>query len=172
MDIKLFLSDKALKSKDKTIGLCNALLNNSISLKNLIEFASAEKDLYKATCIESLEFAFKTNPSIATKESLDFVTIGLTSNSPRVKWESARVIANIAHLFINELDEAVENLIANSSHKGTVVRWSAAFALGEILKLESDKYRSWLLPKVNEIVSKEEKNTIKKIYLNAIKKIK
>ena len=79
------------------------------------------------------------------------------------------MISNTAHLFTEILDEAITNLLNNSTHKGTVVRWSAALALGEILKLKTTHHKK-LLPMLQSIVDKEEKNSIKKIYLDAIKK--
>lgn len=101
---------------------------------------------------------------------LEFVTQNLTSKAPRIKWEFARTIGNIAHLFPKNLKPAINNLLLNTSHPGTVVRWSAAFALGQIVKLNSSE-NSYLLPNIREIEEKEEKNSIRKIYLDALKKI-
>jgi HEAT repeat protein len=98
-----------------------------------------------------------------------FVTQALIAKAPRVKWESARVIGNTAHLFPDKLDEAIKNLLVNSKHEGTVVRWSAAFALGEILKLKT-KHNASLLSAIEAICNSDEKSSIKKIYLDAMKK--
>lgn len=148
--------------------MSNWLIENKISADKLIAFAETAKDPAKATCIEALEYATKQNPLIANKNCFQFVTQALTSKTPRVKWESARVIGNTAHLFQNELGKAIKNLLINTEHEGTVVRWSAAFALGEILKLKS-KCNKDLLPAMEAICSREEKQSIKKIYLMAIK---
>jgi hypothetical protein len=94
----------------------------------------------------------------------------LTAKAPRIKWESAKVIGNTANLFITKLDTPIKNLLVNTEHEGTVVRWSAAFALGEILKLKT-KHNKQLLPAIEAICKREEKNSIKKIYLDAMKKI-
>ena len=94
----------------------------------------------------------------------------LTAKAPRVKWESAKVVGNIAHLYPAKLDTAIMHLLANTNHDGTVVRWSAAFALGEILKLKT-KHNSSLLSRIEKICDQEEKNSIKKIYQAAIKKL-
>ncbi|TND07972.1 MAG: Uncharacterized protein FD123_2780 [Bacteroidetes bacterium] len=169
MNIEELLSDKEQKPKAKTGTLSRWLLDQKISADDLVTFAGTAKDPAKATCIEALEFATKQKPAIAGQKCFQFVTQSLTAKAPRVKWESAKVIGNIAHLFPGKLDEAIKNLLDNSEHEGTVVRWSAAFALGEILKLKT-KHTKNLLPVMEAICKREEKNSIRKIYLDAIKK--
>jgi HEAT repeat protein len=171
MDILLLLNDKSIKPKEKTEMLSAWILDGKITINELIQFAETAKEPQKATCIEALEFATKQKPAVMSREGFQFVTQALTEKAPRIKWESAKVIGNTAHLFIAELDEAITNLRNNSSHEGTVVRWSAAFALGEILKLKT-KHNDELLPALQNIADKEEKNSIRKIYLDAIKKTK
>ena len=90
--------------------------------------------------------------------------------APRVKWESAKVIKNIAHLYPDKLDKAISNLLTNSEFSGTVVRWSAALALGEILKLKA-KQKKDLVPAVEAILRREEDNGIQKIYQRALKAV-
>ena len=137
----------------------------------LLAFAEKAKDAEKATCIEAIEFATKHNPNIADENVFEYVTKTLTENAPRVKWESARVIGNIAYLFPTKLKIAINNLLKNSEYDGTVVRWASAFALGEILKLRT-KHNRDLLPTIEAIYDREEDNGVKKKYLEAIKKVK
>jgi HEAT repeat protein len=170
MTIDELLKDKGLGAKERTETLSTWLLTHKINVGELISYAKDAKDSPKATCIEALEFATLQKPSLANKDVLEFVTQSLTEKAPRVKWESAKVIGNIAHLFPTKLDKAMDNLLLNSKHEGTVVRWSAAFALGEILKLKTNLNKK-LLPAVESIVKWEMKNSIKKIYLKAIKQI-
>jgi HEAT repeat protein len=94
----------------------------------------------------------------------------LTEKAPRVKWESAKVIGNIAHLYPDKLDDAIKNLLTNTEYDGTVVRWSAAFALGQIIKLKT-KRNKILIPAIEAICKREEQNSIGKIYLDALKKV-
>jgi hypothetical protein len=170
MNIEVLLNDKNINPKAKTEALAKFLLENKISLSNLIEFAAQAKDSPKATCIESIEFATKINPSIANIECLEFVSKCLTAKAPRVKWESAKVIGNIAQLFPDKIDSAIVNLLINTAHDGTVVRWCAAFALGEIIK-SKHTHNKVLLANIEAICEREEKNSIKKIYTTALKKI-
>lgn len=170
MNFKEIFDDKSLKSKQKTEFISKFLLDNSSKIDELIEFARISKDPVKATCIEAIEYATKSKPEIANLNCLNFVSKTLTEKAPRVKWESAKVIGNIAHLFPKKLDEAIKNLLYNTEHIGTVVRWSAAFALGEIVKIKTILNKE-LIPAIESICLREEKNSIKKIYLDALKKI-
>ena len=171
MEIAELLNDKSLKPKVKTETLSKWLVDNKITIDKLISFAQTAKDSPKATCIEAIEFATKNDPSIANENCLKFVSETLADKAPRVKWESAKVIGNIAILFPSKLNKAIDNLLTNTQHSGTVVRWAAAFALGEIAKLKT-KLNKELLPAIETICEREEKNSIKKIYLDAIKKSK
>lgn len=169
MDFKELFNDKSLKPKEKTEALSKWVMNNSKNVNLLIEFAETSKDPVKATCIEALEFTTKKDPEISSLYWLEFVSKTLKENAPRIKWESAKVIGNIAHLYPKKLDLALNNLLVNSEHSGTVVRWSTAFALGEIIKIRSSINKD-LIPAIENICNREEKNSIKKIYLDALKK--
>ncbi len=169
MSIEEFINDNYLKPSEKTETISKWLLEKTISIKELIDYAQTEKESVKATCIEAIEYATEEDPSIANENVLNFVSQTLNEKAPRVKWESARVIGNIAHLFPAKLNNAVGNLLANSDDSGTVVRWSTAFALSEILKLKT-KLNDELLPAVEAVSRREEKNSIKRIYNEAIKK--
>lgn len=171
MTIDELLKDKVLKPKEKTETISKWILDKTLPTDELIAFAEKQKDPAKATCVEAMEYATKLKPNIADETVLTFVTNSLTAKAPRIKWESAKVIGNIAHLFPKNLDKAIANLVTNTEHEGTVVRWSAAFALGEIIKLKT-KHNTDLLPLIENICEKEEKNSIKKFYLDAIKKTK
>ena len=171
MELQEIFNDKTIKAKAKTALISGMLRNGEISLTELISFAENVKEAVKATCIESIEFATKSSPSIASPECLKFVSKSLADKAPRIKWESAKVVGNIANQFPNELDPAVANLLTNTEHDGTVVRWSAAYALGEIIKSEYPK-ASELIPAIENIMNREEKNSIKKIYQQALKKVK
>jgi len=171
MDLETLLKDKNIKPKAKTEAISQELLAGTLSFDSLISVAKTAKDPDKATCIEALEYATQTRPAIATEECLNFVSVALAEKAPRVKWESARVVANIAPLFPDKLEEAIKNLLPNSEHSGTVVRWSAALALGEILKLNTS-HNVNLKPALEALCDREEKNSIKKIYQSALKKSK
>ena len=169
MDFEKILNNKEVKSKEKTETISQMLLNGKIIIGELIEFAQTCKDPAKATCIEAIEFATKAKPEIASLACLHFVSKTLAEKAPRVKWESAKVIGNIAHLYPAKLGDAIKNLLVNAEHPGTVVRWSAAFALAQIIKLKSSLNKE-LFPVIESICRREEKNSIRKIYIAALHK--
>lgn len=117
-----------------------------------------------------MEYATKQNPKIASEKVLIFVTNTLNAKAPRIKWESAKVIGNIAYLYPTQLKNSIDNLLTNTEHTGTVVRWSAAFALGEIIKLKTN-HNADLLSVIETICENEVKKSIKKIYSDALKKL-
>ncbi|MFP3596992.1 HEAT repeat domain-containing protein [Chryseobacterium sp. SIMBA_029] len=171
MTIEQVFQDKTVKAKAKVSAIGEWLINDELSSEELLAFADKQKATDKATCIEALEYATKKIPAIAGESVLEYVTKALQNNEPRVKWESAKVIGNIAKLFPTQLDKAISNLLLNAENTGTVVRWATAYALAEILKLKSDDHKELLL-KIESLCEKEEDNGVKKKYLDALKKIK
>ena len=169
MDFQLIFTSAELKPKEKTEQLSAWVCANPMAVSLLIEFASKSKDPVKATCMEALEFASRNHPDLAAENWFDFALAGLVEKAPRIKWESAKVIGNIAGRFADKLEPAIEALIKQAGHEGTVVRWSAAFALGEIVKLKKADL-GWLRNTLEQLAADEEKNSIQKIYLSALKK--
>jgi HEAT repeat protein len=170
MTIADILNDKTKKAKEKVETISKWLLDGSLPAEELIVFAESAKDQEKGTCIEAIEFATRQNATIADDNVLSFVTKTLTETAPRVKWESAKVVGNIAKLFPTKLTKPINNLLVNAKDNGTVVRWAAAFALGEILKLKTSHNKT-LLPAIEAICESEQDNAIKKKYIAAIKKV-
>lgn len=170
MTIDILLKDKTKKIKERTETISKWLLDGSMPVDELLAFAEKSKDSEKATCIEAIEYATKQNSKLADENVLIFVTKTLADKAPRVKWESARVIGNIAHLYPTKLSKSIANLLINTEYDGTVVRWAAAFALGEIVKLKT-KHNKDLIPKIETILKQNKDNAIKKIYEKALKEV-
>ena len=164
------LSDKSIKSKDKTSILGKMILEDNSTIEAMVPMAQNAKEPIKGTLIEAIEYATQQKPQVVNANCFHFVTEQLESKAPRVKWESAKVIGNTAKLFPKLLPQAIEKLIVNTNHEGTVVRWSAAFALSEIIKINSGLNKD-LVPALQNICEREEKDSIKKIYLKAFKNI-
>lgn len=169
MTLEEILSSKSLKPKDKTMMLSDGLLSYRISVDALIAFARNAADSPKATCMEALEYATKENIEIGTVECIEFAISQLNSKAPRVVWESSRLIANIAAKFPEESAAAILPLLKNTKHPGTVVRWSTATALVGIAKIDRKECIE-LRGKLKFIANNEKQNSIKKIYLNVLKK--
>lgn len=171
MTIEGIFKDKTIKTKVKVTTIGEWLTNNELTIEELLAYAEKQKATDKATCIEAVEYATKKVPAIATENLLAFVTAALKDDEPRVKWESAKVIGNIAKIFPAELDKTISNLLPNAKKTGTVVRWATAYALAEILKLKTDNNKK-LLPKIEALCENEENNGVKKKYIDALKKVK
>jgi len=133
----------------------------------LMDALNDGNDKEKGVCLEVLEAVTRERPEWAS-DHLPAVIGLINHKAPKVKWESSRVVANLASKFPDKTAKAIPNLLANTSDKGTVVRWSAAFALGEILK-SNDRERKALLGKVEKILKTEKNNGVRNVYLNAMK---
>ena len=164
------LNDKTKTSKQKVKLLGSGLLNGELTADELVAFAQKATSADKATCIEALEWATKTKPALASKKVFLFVTRSLMDTAPRVKWESAKVIGNTAHLFPSLLGQPIANLLTNSEDSGAVVRWASAYALAEILKLKT-RYNEELIPAIEVICNREPDSAVKKKYLAALEKV-
>lgn len=162
-------SDLTAKKKAKALG--EGLVSGDLSLSQLLAFAKKKKASDLATCIEAIEYATKKEPTIANRNLLVFVTNALSDDVPRVKWESARVIGNIASQFPNQLKNSIDSLLLNAKHDGSVVRWAAAYALGEILKLDT-KHNKELIPEVEELCKAENDDGARKKYAAGLKRAK
>jgi HEAT repeat protein len=171
MTIAHVFQDKTIKAKGKVSTIGEWLLKGELPMDELLAYAEKQKASDKATCIEAVEYATKKLPSVANEDLLRYVTNALKDDEPRVKWESAKVIGNIAKNFPSQLEMSIKNLLANAENNGTVVRWATAFALAEILKLKTS-HNTTLLSKIEILSEKEEDNGVKKKYLDALKKVK
>ncbi|RZK59808.1 MAG: hypothetical protein EOO91_03935 [Pedobacter sp.] len=139
MNIAQLFQVKTIKAKEKVKTLGEWLLNGELPIDELLAYAEMQSAIDKATCIEAVELATKKMPNIAGEMVLAYMTKSLKDDEPRVKWESAKVIGNIAKLFPAKLKQAISNLLPNAENNGTVVRWATAYALAEIIKLKTRK---------------------------------
>lgn len=135
----------------------------------LMDALKGGNDKEKGVCLEVLEAVTRERPEWAADHLPDIMGL-INHKAPKVKWESSRVVANLASKYPDRTAGAIPMLLANTTDKGTVVRWSAAFALGEILK-SSVKERKALLGKVEKILKTEKNNGVRNVYLKAMKAV-
>jgi HEAT repeat protein len=150
--------------------LVSEVENDRRLVAGIFDALDAGNDKEKGVCLEVLEAVTREHPDWFANR-LPAVIKFIDHKAPRVKWESSRVVANMAPEFPQEAAEAIPKLVANTSDKGTVVRWSAAFALGEILK-HNEKERKSLLARVDALLKKEQNNGVRNVYLKAMKALK
>lgn len=163
-------ADRSLKPKEKVEEVSRLLLNLDLSIDVLAKFASTTKDPVRASCIEAIERVAAISPEAVSATALDFCIASLADKAPRIKWESAKVIGHCIHLHPKKVNTAVKALLDNTEHDGTVVRWSAAYALSRIAAMGLPLNRV-LLPTMKAIAAREEKNSIRKIHLDAIRSV-
>lgn len=172
MRIGQIFRDKSLNPIERTEYLSTLVLDHIITIDTLLKYAATAKDADKATCLDALEVITKSHPGAIDEHHFMFVVRGLTSASAHVKWESARVIANTIHLFPSKIKLVVPLLLDNTvPTQGTVVRWSTAFALTEILKLGTAINKE-LIPAIETVAANEEKGNISKIYTDYLSGLK
>jgi len=171
MDIQQLLKDKTVKGKEKVETLSKAVLDGSLTPAELLDAAMKAKGADSGTCVEAMEFFTRTNPELCSKPCLDFMVVCLEDKAPRVRWEAAKVIGNVVALYATKLEDAISKLLANTEHPGTVVRWSAAYALTKIVE-QKTKHNRDLVQAIEAITEREENNAIRKMYLACLKKCK
>lgn len=169
MTLEELFADKSLKAKDRSAQLQSMLDTGEVKQAALITFAANAKPPVKATCLEALEYVTKTKPVFLSEAAFDLCLSALADKEPRVKWEAARVIGNTIQHFPKRAEEAMNALLPQADHEGTVVRWSAAYALGQLIGMRLPLNKQ-LVPRSEAIARGEEKNSIRKIYEAAIKK--
>ncbi|HQL16975.1 MAG TPA: hypothetical protein PK775_06750 [Rectinema sp.] len=160
--IKEILASKR-KPKEIVELLARALSNDRNLSSELIQCFDHGTTAEKGNCMEAIEFVTKEHPEFS-KDCLDFVVAHLNDKAPRVKWEASRIIANVAQKFPDTVQFAIPKLLENTQDKGTVVRWSAAFALTEIAK-SNKAAQIKLIPEFRKILEREDNNGVRKIYL-------
>jgi HEAT repeat protein len=163
--------EKILKSKGKPKEivelLAKKLKNDKKLITELIQCFENGTIVEKGHCMEAIEYITKEDPEFA-ENCLDFVIKHINDKAPRVKWEACRIIGNVAQRFPNKVKDAVPKLLENTKDKGTVVRWSVAFALTEIAKSSLGMQKK-LVPEFKKILEREDNKGVKNIYLKYLK---
>jgi hypothetical protein len=157
------------KPKEKALLLAEVIKKDKASIRGLIECFERGTAIEKGTCMEAITLATESEPELAAS-CLDFVIEHIDDDAPRVKWEAARAIGNIAGAFPNKVATAVPKLLLNTKDEGTVARWSAAYALAEVAK-NNPGMRKELCTKFEAILKREKNNGVRNVYLKAMKKM-
>ncbi len=122
MTLEQIFTDKTIKAKAKVKQIGEWLLEGTLPIDELMAFSEKQTKPIKGSCIEAIEYATKIQPNIADESVFTFVSKSLKEDEPRIKWESAKVIGNIAKLFPKDISDAIKNLLSNAKSEGTVVR--------------------------------------------------
>jgi len=164
------LRNSEMKAKQLSSFLAKKLVEDAELLRDAGDDIDLLNDVEKGILMEALEYATGTGPEIA-EPVLDVVIECLRCEAPKVKWEAARVLGNVTHRFPDRALKSLPSLLENAKHKGTVVRWSAAYALGEMVK-HNKKAKRRLLQEIETILKREKNNGVKNVYLKALKAVR
>lgn len=126
---------------------------NEKLFEQLVECLRNGSDVQRGICAEVMEYATKDNPQLAVP-FLDSIIAYINYDAPKVKWETARVVANASRASSESIAKAIPKLFLNAEDIGTVGRWSAAYALAKIA-IHSPKLRANLIPRFMKIVKRE-----------------
>jgi hypothetical protein len=154
------------KPKEKVLILASTLKDGNY-LEDLLVYYQQAKDPAKGTCLSALTEIAKENPEFV-KDCLSFIIDQIGYKAPRVKWEASETIAYVSKVFPEKVAKAIPDLMENSKEEGTVVRWSAAFALTEIAKNNPLTHKE-LIPYIEEMIETEKENGVRNVYVKALK---
>ena len=164
MEVEELFADESVSLKEKVEVTTAWLSEGKLSADDLYDFARYERDSVKAGCIEAIHYASENRPLIVSEALLTCLIGDLSEKSTRVCTEAAFVIGNVADLYTDKLDLAIERLILNADHKNVSVREGAATALVVIAKTRPN-----LFSIIELLYHQESKNSIKKIYREIIR---
>ena len=171
MDIINLLESNSYTAIEKRRRIENAIKTKDITIKEIQSTKSVIDDKRMAIVLEAMEQVMQKNPELASVEWLKFVQEFILSNSNNLKRESSRIIGNIAQLFPNDLETAIQRLMINTEDLGTVIRWGSAYAFARIIIVPKFA-NSELYNTLSKLCEKEENNGVKNQLLNALKKAK
>ena len=164
-----FMLSPAVKPKEKVLRLADFMKTKPHEIKNVIDWAQSSRLPMQSLVMEAFEIYTRSHNKDESRIIWQFACAGVQSNQPSLIRESARVLANIANSHIDFAGDAIPRLLELTEHPGTVVRWSAAQALTSICSADQ-KFNFNLNPVLESIASREEKMSIRKIYLKALVK--
>ena len=171
MDIIKLLADKVKKPTEKRAELVGAINEGTFTVDSIAAVKDGIDEKGTGLILEAMEAVTNGNPAAADLKWLNFAEVYISSANNTVKREASRVVGNIAHIFPDNLEPAVQKLLVNAADGGTVIRWGSAYALSKIILIP--RYaKSNLYDVLTELAEKEQDNAVKNQYLNGLKKAK
>ena len=156
-----------LTAKKKAKAIAEAVLLGGLSPSALLEASTKLPGAELAIIMEALEGATRKEPGLIDDELVVYLIKCLNHEAPRVRWEAARTIGNVAGQHSHHLDPAVDALLINTTHDGTVVRWATAQALTSIIRVG---YPNNDLPeRLAEIAAAERDDGVRGVYDKALR---
>ena len=169
MDIIGILNNRNIKPLGKREAVIEAINTGVIAIEDIQSFQNVLDDKKMTLVLEAMEAITNKNPNTADLEWLTFVQGYIISESNNLKRESSRIVGNIAHLFPDDLETVIKNLLTNTANERTVIRWGSAYAFGRIVAIPQYA-KSDLFNVVTGLYEQENDNGVKNQYLGGLKK--
>ncbi|MGG0643780.1 HEAT repeat domain-containing protein [Sporosarcina gallistercoris] len=169
MNIVELVNNKSLKAMEKRIQIIEILLEDNLSLQELITICDSLKDKQIAIILEAIEEITNKKMKQLDPAYIDFVEKYILSDNNSCKREASRIVGNLAEQYPNKLDSVIQCLIKNTTDDSTVVRWGSAYALSRIIVL-TEYANTDLYDQISDICEKEQNNGVKNQYVKALKK--
>ncbi len=170
MNLIEILTDKSLKTTEKRAVIISAIVNDSISLNEIINVSHSLNEKHIAIILEAIEEITNKKLKQVDSSCIAFAEKYILSDSNLCKREASRIIGNLAEQYPKELDSAIKNLIQNTNSESTVIRWGSAYALSRIIVL-SEFLNTNLFKEISDICDREQENGVRNQYLKALKKV-
>jgi hypothetical protein len=148
--------------KEKTEDLVEAVIRKNIPIRDFLDHFRSASRTERGTCADAMKHISAQSPDLLAPH-IDEIIPCITDPLPRVKWGVQEAIGNLSCRYPEDAARAIPKLLLNTENPGTVVRWCAAYALSEIVK-HSTEVRKSLVPKIKEIMKKEENNGVRGVY--------
>ena len=170
------------KPKEKQNRLVAAVLSGEIPAGDLIAFFETANNTDKGACADAFKHISGRNPELLAPY-IDLLIRYINHPLPRVKWGVPETIGILTRFFPRQTARAIPSLFKNTTDNRssidasildavntTVIRWCAAYALGEIAKFHPAS-REQLLPIFEQLIQSEQNNGVRKVYVKALKAI-
>lgn len=155
-----------LTAKKKAKALAGELSKGTIKTSAYVKVMPALADAELAIVLESLEGPTRKKPELVDSRLFPLLVQCLAHAAPRVRWEAARTIANVAGQHTKRLGPAVDALLNNTADDGKVVRWATAQALAAILRTGYTGKN--LATRMQTIAAREEDDGVRGVYEKAL----
>lgn len=163
--VELLSSGRSVKAKSKAI--TEALLAQELSVSACRRRLPGLGPTDRATLLEGIEGATRDEPSLVDKAMFVALVDCLEDEAPKVKWEAARTLANVAALHKGRLGGALHSLFVNATHEGKVVRWATAQALAAFVRAGFENEQ--LNKHVRASAKNESDDGVRKVYAKVVK---
>jgi len=157
------------KPKEKTLLIVQKIREDHTLIHELFSLFATGTDPQKGACADVMKEISKTNPDLLLPY-LDTMIHHITYRALHVTWGVQESLGNMAQEYPAETAAALPQLLKNTTHESTVVRWCAAYAITEIT-LHNTARQPEMIPTITRLSAREKNNGVQQVYLKALKRL-